>query len=112
MLNKSQFFIGQSNKCQNKIDIGHGDSSEVVYEKYFYEIRSWSDLEFLARQRPQNWTITCQTFSKIEYNSCVVDFTNSDWILKWLLQGVSVRDYILLVEIKLPIRKGNIFIDD
>ena len=57
---------GQSNKCQNKMDIGHGVSIKVVYEKYFYEIRSWSDLEFLARQRPQNWTITCQTFSKIE----------------------------------------------
>ena len=35
--------------------------------------------------------------SKIEQNSCVVDFTNSDWILKQLLnstqQGVSARDY-------------------
>ena len=29
LLNKSQFFIGQSNKCQNKMDIGHGVSSEV-----------------------------------------------------------------------------------
>ena len=32
MLNcKSQSFIGQSNKCQNKVDIGHGDISSKVH---------------------------------------------------------------------------------
>ena len=35
IVNKSQSFIGQSNKCQNKMDIGHGVSTLQIYSMYF-----------------------------------------------------------------------------
>ena len=90
------------------MDIGHG-----VMKNIFTKSDHDPTLNFQQDNALKIEQLPVKRCSKIEQNSCLVDFTNSDWILKWLLnstwQGVSARDYILLVEIKLPIRKGNMY---